>query len=537
MTSNNENLIDEIERRRSIAIIAHPDAGKTTLTEKLLLYGGAIHKAGSIKARKADRHAKSDWMDMEQERGISITSSIMQFTVGDVFVNLLDTPGHADFSADTYRTLVAADSAVILIDGTSGVEKQTTKLFRFSREHEIPLLIFVNKMDRFTKKPLTLTDEMEDELGVELVPFNWPIGRGRDFAGLYDFSDDVARIFHQKGEHGQEKLETEDFSLASSDLQEHVTQAHLEDLREEVELISTAGTNYDHDKFLKGKQSPVFFGSAQTNFGVEQFMNQLVDTVPEPTSRGGIEPDQTEFSGYIFKIQANMDPNHRDRIAFMRICSGNYVKDMESVLVRTGESVKLSQTRQFMGQDREIVDEAYPGDVVGLYDPGLFRIGDTLTEGTEIRYDEVPRFSPEHFARVKVDDAFKRKHLKKGLDELSEEGAIQIFQPWGHGEQQPIVGVVGSLQFEVLEYRLEEEYGVDVRLKKLPFNIARWIEGDDLDPEEFSRGSYRKLLRDEFGAPLLLFRSKTTLQRDKSDHPDVEFSNTAPIFEETEATA
>lgn len=528
-------LKKEIDRRRSVAIIAHPDAGKTTLTEKLLLYGGAIHKAGSIKARKADRHAKSDWMDMEQDRGISITSSIMQFSVDDIFVNLLDTPGHADFSADTYRTLVAADSAIILIDGTSGVEKQTTKLFRFSREHEIPLIIFVNKMDRFTKKPLSLLDELENELGVELVPFNWPIGRGRNFIGLYDMQVEQGRIFQQKGEHGQEKLEYEDYSLDDDELGNSVDETHLGELREEIELLQTAGSTFDRDRFLKGDQSPVFFGSAQTNFGVEQFMNKMVEIVPPPLSRGGVKPDRSEFSGYVFKIQANMDPNHRDRIAFMRICSGRYEKDMEASLVRTGESIKLSQTRQFMGQDREIVDEAFPGDVVGLYDPGMFRIGDTLTEGSDIRYDEVPRFSPEHFARVKVQDAFKRKHLKKGLDELSEEGAIQVFQPWGHGDQQPIVGVVGELQFEVLEYRLEEEYGVDVRLDRLSFQLARWIDGEDIDPEEFSRGSYRKLLEDEFGAPLLLFRSETTLERDVSDHPEVTFRDTAPIFEEEKA--
>lgn len=536
MANDDLSFEDQIERRRSIAIIAHPDAGKTTLTEKLLLYGGAIHKAGSIKARKADRHAKSDWMDMEQERGISITSSILQFTVNDVFVNLLDTPGHADFSADTYRTLVAADAAVILIDGTSGVEKQTTKLFRFSREHEIPLLVFVNKMDRFTKKPLDLLDEMEDELGVELVPFNWPIGRGRDFVGLYDFRERICRLFEQKGEHGQEKLDVRTLDLADGQLADHVDPGHLEELREQVELLEMAGSTFDSERFLKGEQSPVFFGSAQTNFGVQQFMEQMVEIVPPPLDRGGVEPSSSEFSGYVFKIQANMDPNHRDRIAFMRICSGKYEKDMQAQLVRTGKQLKLSQTRQFMGQEREIVEEAYPGDVVGLYDPGQFRIGDTLTEGSDIRYDEVPRFSPEHFAQVKVGDAFKRKHLKKGLDELSEEGAIQVFYPWQHGDQQPIVGVVGSLQFEVLEYRLEEEYGVDVRLKELPFNIARWIEGEDLDPQEFARGSYRKLLRDEFGSPLLLFRSETTLRRDQQDNPDVTFHDTAPLFEEPAET-
>ncbi|MFB6345295.1 MAG: EF-Tu/IF-2/RF-3 family GTPase, partial [bacterium] len=286
------------------------------------------------------------------------------------------------------------------------------------------------------------------------------------------------------------------------------------ELVEEIELLRTAGSSFDQEEFLKGRQVPLFFGSAQTNFGVDVFLNHFVDIVPPPTERGTIEPDITDFSGYIFKIQANMDPNHRDRIAFMRICSGKYEKDMKADLVRTGETIKLSQTRQFMGQDREIVEEAYPGDVVGLYDTGQFRIGDTITEGLDVRFDEVPRFSPEHFARIKVKDAFKRKHLQKGLDELSEEGAIQIFKPWGHGDQQPIVGVVGILQFEVLEYRLKEEYNVDVRLEKLPYEVARWIRGDNLDLDELSRGSYRKLLEDEFGSPLLLFKSDVTLRRE-----------------------
>lgn len=531
--TENANFEDEINRRRTTAIIAHPDAGKTTLTEKMLLYGGAIHKAGSIKARKADRHATSDWMDLEQERGISITSSIMQFTFDDKFINLLDTPGHADFSADTYRTLVAADSAIVLIDGTSGVEQQTRKLFDFSRKHEIPFLVFVNKMDRFTRDPLTLQDELEEELDVNLAPFNWPIGRGRDFLGVYDLIDDKACLYESTGEHGQEKIFAEAMDLDDERLEEKMGKDRLAEFSEEIELLRTAGSSFDREAFLRGQQVPLFFGSAQTNFGVDVFLRHFVDVVPPPTKRGPVDPTESDFSGYIFKIQANMDPNHRDRIAFMRICSGKYKKDMEANLVRTGETIKLSQTRQFMGQEREIVQEAYPGDVVGLYDTGQFRIGDTLTEGRDVRFDEVPRFSPEHFARVKVKDAFKRKHLQKGLDELSEEGAIQIFQPWGHGDQQPIVGVVGSLQFEVLEYRLKEEYNVNVRLERLPFEIARWISGEDLDLEELARGSYRKLLEDEFGSPLLLFKSEVTLRRDIQDHPEIEFHDTAPLYETT----
>ncbi len=523
------NLNEEIQRRRTAAIIAHPDAGKTTLTEKMLLYSGVIHRAGSVKSRKADRYATSDWMDMEKERGISITSSVLQFNYENCHVNLLDTPGHADFSADTYRTLVAADSAIIVLDGTSGVEKQTYKLFRFCNRHSIPFFIFVNKMDRFGLEPLDLMDETEKELGIELNAANWPLGRGNKFRGVYDCKEGRAVLYESAGKHGQEELAEQVVALDSTEFEAAFGPHQAEALREEVELVEIAGSNFEREKFLRGAQAPVFFGSAQTNIGVKPFLKRFVDLAPPPRSRGGIEPQKQEFSGYIFKIQANMDPNHRDRLAFMRVCSGHFEKDMEAQIVRSGKEIKLAQPRQFMAQEREVVDRAYPGDVVGLFDPGIFHIGDSISAGFEVEYNEVPRFSPEHFARVKTLDAFKKKHLRQGLEELSEEGAIQLFTPWEHGRDETIVGVVGELQLEVLVYRLGEEYGVDAELDILPFNLARWIEGEDLDLSEFATGAYRELLADKDGYPLLLFKTEFTFERDQRDHPEVEFHDTAPL--------
>ena len=529
MTVKTVELEEKIKQRRTAAIIAHPDAGKTTLTEKLLLYSGAIHRAGSIKARKADRHATSDWMDMEQERGISITSSVMQFEYDKKKINLLDTPGHADFSADTYRTLVAADSAVIVIDGTSGVEKQTRKLFKFCRRHEIPFFMFINKMDRYGIAPLDLMEEIEEELGITLYPCNWPIGRGKNFKGIYDRKEGVGKIFEQSGKHGQERLDYETYNIEAPELGERIGEELHEKIQEEVELLEIAGDPFDEEQFLRGQMVPMFFGSAQTNFGVRSFLEGFVNLAPPPRKRGGVEPESQDFSGYIFKIQANMDPNHRDRLAFMRVCSGVFEKGMKAKITRNNEEIKLAQPRQFMAQEREITEKAYPGDVIGLFDPGIFHIGDSLSAGEAVEFNEVPRFSPEHFARIKTEDAFKKKHLRKGLNELSEEGAVQVFKPWKHGRRGDIVGVVGQLQLEVLQYRLEEEYGVETQLEQLPFNHARWIEGEELDLEGFNRGSYRKLLRDKDGYPLLLFKSELTLNRDKRNHPEVEFKDTAPL--------
>lgn len=527
-----ETRNEAIQRRRTVAVVAHPDAGKTTLTEKLLLYAGAIHRAGSVKARRADSHATSDWMDLEKERGISITSSVLQFDYEGFYINLLDTPGHADFSADTYRTLVAADSAVVIIDGTSGIERQTRKLFQLSRNHEIPFFVFVNKMDRFTRDPLELFDEMEQELGAQMVPFTWPLGRGKHFAGLHDRVDNRAILYDDASDHGQKRIDHTRLSPDNSEVRERLGDERYQQYRETVELLDVDAPEFDESAFRGGRQVPVFFGSAQTNAGVEPFLNNLVELAPPPQPRGGVEPTSEEFTGFVFKIQANMDPNHRDRIAFVRICSGRYEADMRARIVRTGEKVRLSQTRKFMGREREVVEEAFAGDVVGLYDPGEFHVGDTLTQGSHQRYDAVPRFSPEHFARVRVEDAFRRKHLHQGLEELSEEGAVQLFHPWQRGQKDVIVGVVGELQFEVLEYRLEEEYGVDVRLDPLPYHHARWIEGEDLPLSEFDRGRYRKLLVDRDDHPILLFKTDLSLRREVDDHPDVSYHDTAPLFRE-----
>jgi peptide chain release factor 3 len=443
----------EIENRRTAAIIAHPDAGKTTLTEKLLLYSGAIHKAGSVKGRKADRHATSDWMDMEKERGISITSSVMQFTYDGKFINLLDTPGHADFSADTYRTLVAADSAIIVIDGTRGVEKQTRKLFRFCRRHKIPYFMFINKLDRFGLDPLDLIDELENEFDIHMYPFNWPVGKGKNFKGIYDRRAEEM-IFYERGEeHGQEKLESRALEFGDPKLPELLGEDLFERLSEEIELLDIAGDDFNREDFLAGRQVPMFFGSAQTNFGVKPFLKGFVDIAPPPRTRGDVDPAADFFSGYIFKIQANMDPNHRDRLAFMRVCSGVFEKGIEAKIARNQEEVRLAQPRQFMAQEREMIETAYPGDVIGLFDPGIFHIGDSLSSAKPVEFNEVPRFSPEHFALVKSDDAFKRKHLGKGLSELAEEGAVQVFEPWEHSRREYIIGVVGQLQFDVITYR------------------------------------------------------------------------------------
>ncbi len=522
-------LADEVSRRRTAAIIAHPDAGKTTLTEKLLLHGGAIHRAGSVKGRKTDRFAMSDWMEMEKERGISITSSVMQIEYSGYRINLLDTPGHADFSADTYRTLVAGDSAVIVLDGTSGVEKQTRKLFRFCQKQEIPFFIFVNKMDRFGIDPLELIDRIEAELGVDIYACNWPVGRGKKFRGVYDRQPGKVILQQKSEDHGQSAESQQIIELDSPVLNQLMGPESVEIFREEVELLEIAGGEFDRETFLNGQLAPLYFGSAQTNVGIRPFLESFVRLAPQPRRRSGVDPTEQQFGGYIFKIQANMDPNHRDRLAFMRVCSGVFEKGMEVRIVRNDQLVKLAQPRQFMAQERQLIETAFPGDVVGLFDPGIFHIGDSLVSGDDVEYNEVPRFSPEHFAMVKTSEVFKKKHLQQGLEELSEEGAIQLFKPWQGNGADLIVGVVGQLQLEVLSYRLKEEYGVETSMQKIPFNLARWIEGEDLEPARFNTGSYRKLLEDRDGYPLLLFKTRFTLERDRKNHPEITFKDTAPL--------
>ncbi len=519
-----EQLQHEAGRRRTFAIISHPDAGKTTLTEKLLLYGGAIHIAGAVKSRKASRHAVSDWMKMEQERGISITSSVLQFDYRGKRLNLLDTPGHADFSEDTYRVLAAVDCAVMLIDNAKGVEERTKKLFEVCRMRGIPVLTLINKCDREGIEPLTLLDDVGRALGIECAPVNWPVGTGREFVGVYDRATrDVLRFGPGKG---TELVEFE--RVAPESLPDNLRAK----LQEDVELLDIAGDSYDPLKFLQGKQTPVFFGSAMNNFGVQPFLEAMVDMAPGPRMRPctGIErpPEDPRFSGFIFKIQANMNPRHRDRVAFLRIQSGRFEKAMEVVIHRTGAVLKLSKPHTFLGSERELLEEAWPGDVVGLFDPGELRIGDTLFVKDRVEYQGIPRFAPEHFARVKLKDPMRRKHLSAGLQQLSAEGAIQLFVRPELGDQDPYLGAVGQLQFEVLMHRLEHEYGVKAVLDSCPFRLARWIRGDAGLAWMKARRDYT-IVEDRHGRPVVLSDSPWPLQYAIRENPGTELLEVEPL--------
>ena len=527
MTDPHHALAAEIARRRTFAIISHPDAGKTTLTEKLLLYGGAIHLAGSVKSRKAARHATSDWMEMERERGISITTSVMQFTYAGRHVNLLDTPGHNDFSEDTYRTLAAADSAVMLVDAAKGVEPQTIKLFQVCRMRKIPIATFVNKMDRAGRDPFDLMDEIEKVLGIPCSPATWPIGSGPDFQGVYDrWSKKLLR--YERGETKGEKLEAETFELDDPALVEEIgSKAHAQ-LVEELAMLDAAGMPFDRELFLAGELTPVFFGSALNDFGVEPFLAEFLELAPGPAPRastaGTVDPAEPRFSGFVFKIQANMDPAHRDRVAFVRVCSGRFERGMEVRHARTGRTLKLNKPLQFLAQERTLVDEAWAGDVLGLWDSGALRIGDTIHEGPAVEFAGIPRFSPELFCRVVLLDPLKRKQLKKGLDQLSEEGAVQVFYDPVRLERDPILGAVGALQFEVIQHRLRAEYGAEVSYVRLPHQIARWIENDGFSPRDFDDPGRCELLADGEGRPLVLFESEWHFERAKKTNPKLTFA-------------
>jgi peptide chain release factor 3 len=526
-----DRLRQEVRRRRTFAIISHPDAGKTTLTEKLLLYGGAIHLAGSVKSRKAARHATSDWMELEKQRGISITSSVLQFDYSGRKLNILDTPGHQDFSEDTYRTLLAADSAVMLIDAAKGVEAQTLKLFKVCRSRGIPIFTFVNKLDRFGKAPIELMDELERVLGIRSCPVNWPIGMGTDFKGVFDRQKKVLHLF-EAVEHGAEEARAISGELDSPPIVEVLGEERIQKLREELELLDVAGDPFDLGRIQKGELTPMFFGSAMNNFGVKPFLETFLELAPGPLSRpstqGAVEPDREAFSGFVFKIQANMDPAHRDRIAFLRICSGRYVGGMDARHVRLGRSIRLAKPQQFMAQQRTALDEAFAGDVVGLFDPGQFRIGDTLCEGAPLEFTGFPRFSPELFARVEIKDALKRKQLKKGLEQLTEEGAIQLFKRPGLGDVEPIVGAVGALQFEVLSYRLENEYSCQVNLARLPYSVARWVEGAGFNRNAYEQGETSMVVLDRDDLPLVLFRNDWALRYAEDRAKDVVFRDSPP---------
>ena len=498
-------LQEEISRRRTFAIISHPDAGKTTLTEKFLLYGGAIAQAGEVKGKR-ERAAKSDWMEIEKQRGISVTSSVMQFQHGGYCINILDTPGHQDFSEDTYRTLMAADSAVMVIDGAKGVEPQTRKLFKVCALRNIPIFTFINKMDRETRDPLELCEEVERELGIDTYPVNWPIGCGKEFAGVYD--RDKRCILHFTDAGHAKKAGITEIELDDPALVDLIGQARRDTLADEVELLG-AGRDFDLDAVRHGKLSTVFFGSALTNFGVEPFLNAFLEMTTPPLPRvsdaGEVDVYSPEFSAFVFKIQANMNKNHRDRIAFMRICSGQFTAGMEVYHVQGGKSLKLSQPQQMMAQERHIVDEAYAGDIIGVFDPGIFSIGDTLTTAKPFQFEGIPTFAPEHFARVRQIDTMKRKQFVKGVTQIAQEGAIQIFQEYNMGMEEVIVGVVGVLQFDVLKYRLENEYNVEIRMDNLPYEHIRWIENEEIDMDKLVGTSDMKKIQDLKGRPLLLF--------------------------------
>jgi peptide chain release factor 3 len=527
------DLNKEIARRRTFAIIAHPDAGKTTLTEKLLLYGGAIHLAGSVKARRAKRHATSDWMAIEKERGISVTSSVLQFVYRDCNVNLLDTPGHQDFSEDTYRTLSAADSAVMLIDAAKGVEPQTIKLFKVCKLRGIPIFTFANKLDRYGRTPLDLMDELEKVLGMRAFPMNWPIGSGPDFRGVYDRQTKEVHVFAAEGRHGEAEVAEKIVKFHSPEIKEVLSEREIEDLQQDIDLLDIGGDDFSIEKVRSGELSPMFFGSAMTNFGVRPFLDAFLDMAPAPTGRpaniGFVEPTEEKFSGFIFKIQANMDPMHRDRVAFLRVVSGHYEKGMSAKHARLEKEVRLAKPTQFMASERTSIEDAWPGDVIGLFDPGIFRIGDSLTTGRVMNFECVPRFSPEHFAVVRTKDPLKRKQMEKGLEQLAEEGTIQIFQQLQMAMKDPIVGVVGQLQFEVLQYRMEAEYGALILVDKLSYSHARWVVTDKpFDSKSFDWEGNRQTVQDRDGMPLVLFRDEWALQHAMDKYPELKFQAHAP---------
>ena len=505
-----EELTNEIKKRRTFAIISHPDAGKTTLTEKFLLYGGAINTAGSVKGKANSKYAVSDWMEIEKERGISVTSSVLQFKYDDFCINILDTPGHQDFSEDTYRTLMAADSAVMVIDASKGVEAQTIKLFKVCVMRHIPIFTFINKMDREARDSFELLDDIESVLGIRTCPVNWPIGSGKRFKGIYDRRAKTVRTFESVSTGGAKSAAETDYDINDPALKKLATEELYDQLIDEIELLDGASDPLDLEQVQKGELSPVFFGSALTTFGVETFLKYFLEMTTSPLPRmsneGEIDPLTNDFSAFVFKIQANMNKAHRDRIAFLRICSGKFQADKEVYHVQSGRKLRLSQPQQIMAQDRQVISEAYAGDVIGVFDPGLFSIGDTITmPGSKFEYEGIPTFAPEHFARVIQLNSMKRKQFVKGITQIAQEGAIQIFQEYTAGMSEIIVGVVGVLQFDVLKYRLENEYGCEIRLESLPYGFIRWVGDPTTDVTKLKRMNNVKAVKDMKGNPLLLF--------------------------------
>ncbi len=525
-------LQTQVERRRNFAIISHPDAGKTTLTEKLLLYGGAIHQAGAVKARRAQRHATSDWMEMEQQRGISITSTVLQFDYKGFQINLLDTPGHQDFSEDTYRTLAAADNAVMLIDAAKGLEPQTRKLFEVCRLRGLPIFTFVNKLDRPGREPLELLDEIEQELGLATYAANWPIGMGDRFKGVFERSTQKIHLF-ERSSHGQREAIDTVVDFGDPRIEQLLEQDLYYQFKDDLELLEGVGSELDLETVHAGMMTPVFFGSAMTNFGVEPFLNAFLDYALKPTphvsNQGEIEPTYPEFSGFIFKLQANMDPKHRDRVAFVRVCSGKFEKDMTVNHARTGKLVRLSRPQKLFAQDREVIETAYPGDVIGLNNPGVFAIGDTIYVGQKLEYEGIPSFSPELFAYLKNPNPSKFKQFQKGVQELREEGAVQIMHSADDSKREPILAAVGQLQFEVVQFRMQSEYGVETTLELLPYSVARWVVGGWEALEKAGRLFNTVTVKDSWNRPVLLFRNEWNVGQVEADHPELQLNTIAPV--------
>jgi peptide chain release factor 3 len=525
---SNGHLAREIAARRTFAIISHPDAGKTTLTEKLLLYGNAIHLAGSVRARRNQRSATSDWMAMERERGISITSTVLQFPYRGHTVNLLDTPGHQDFSEDTYRVLMAVDSAVMVLDAAKGVEAQTRKLFEVCRQRGIPVFTFINKMDRPAQDPLGLLDEVENILGMQPVPVNWPIGDGESFIGVYERATQQVHLYDRTVRNqtiSPEYITT----LDDPRLRQNLTSTRLEELETNVGLLDELGLNLDHEQVLRGQQTPVYFGSALTNFGVQLFLDDFVKFAPSPapypSDAGAIEPDRPDFSGFVFKIQANMNPRHRDSVAFIRVCSGRFERNMTANHSRTGKQVRLNRPYKLFADEREVIEEAYAGDIIGLPGGGDFAIGDTLTAHGNFSFAPIPRFPPEHFARLINNDIGKQKQFLKGLRQLETEGAMQVLYETDAMKRDPILAVVGVLQFDVVQARLQEEYNVPTRLEMLPHQLARLVTGpaEQIELLPWRYGLMR--CQDGDGRLVALFRSEHELNFYSDKHPDLRFSH------------
>ena len=538
MSDKHPSVSAEVERRRTFAIISHPDAGKTTLTEKLLLYGGCIDIAGSVRGRKSQRAVTSDWMELEKQRGISVSSTVLPFEYDGYQVNLLDTPGHHDFSEDTYRTLMAADCAVMVIDLAKGVEAQTEKLFRVCALRKIPVLTFVNKVDRPGIDPLEILAEIHTKLGIEPIPHNWPVGTGADFRGVVEMSSQTVHFFSQRD--GLHRIASQRMSLAdlaATDLRKEA----VERVTEDVALLAEAGATYDHDRFLAGELSPVFFGSALNNYGVEHFLHGFLKLCPPPRARnsdcGPIPPAREEFAGFVFKIQANLDPRHRDRVAFIRICAGRFRREMEVLHPRSGKRLRLPRAHKVFGQDRETMDEAFPGDIIGLVNPGEFQLGDTICEGAPLNFEPLPQFSPEFFAILRTRDTSRRKQFNRGLQQLIEEGAIQMFFDRHAARQDPLLAAVGELQFDVVRFRLQTEYNTETEIDWQPYKLARWISGEVASGKEIQLPFAAKIVRDQYDHPAILFRTQWDAQYCQTQNPGIRLDSVRISTSQEEATS